>query len=137
MKKQRVVLSFPPSSVEEPISYRLITEYGLRLNILRATIDIGKQGTAVLEIAGEEAQLAAGFNYLENLGVGIEPLSRDVQHLTERCVSCTACVPICPTEAFSVSRETDWEVTFDHEACVACLACVDACPYDAIAISLT
>ena len=29
MKKTRIVLSFPPSNVEEPITYRLIKDYDL------------------------------------------------------------------------------------------------------------
>jgi len=39
MKKTRIVLSFPPSNVEEPVTYRLIKDYDLVVNILRASID--------------------------------------------------------------------------------------------------
>jgi len=135
MKKTKVVLSFPPSNVEEPVTYRLIKDYGLVVNILRASIDPGKQGRMVVELSGEESQLALAFNYLEKLGVSIEPLSQEIQHLEERCTGCTACVPICPTGALDVDRES-WKVSYDPEKCVVCLSCVDVCIYKAVEVNL-
>jgi ferredoxin len=135
MKKTRVVFTFPPSKVEEPVTYRLIKEYDLMVNILRATIDPGKQGRMVVELSGDESQLSLGFNYLENVGVIVEPLTTEVRHLEDRCTSCTACVPVCPTTALDVDRE-NWKVSYDAEKCVVCLSCVDACPYKAMEIYL-
>jgi ferredoxin len=135
MKKTRVVLSFPPSNVEEPITYRLIKDYDLVVNILRASIDPGKQGRMVVELSGEESQLSLAFNYLDKLGVNIEPLSQEIQHLEERCTGCTACVPICPTGALDVNRES-WKVSYDPEKCVVCFSCVDVCIYKAIEVNL-
>jgi ferredoxin len=135
MKKRRVVLTFPPSKVEEPIIYQLITDYGLKVNILRATIDPGKQGRMVVELSGDHSHLSHGFNFLEGSGVGVEALAQEIQHLEERCTSCTACIPICPTDALDVDRES-WVVSYDAEKCVACLHCVDVCPYKAMEIYL-
>jgi ferredoxin len=135
MKKTRVVLSFPPSNVEEPITYRLIKDYDLVVNILRASIDPGKQGRMVVELSGEESQLSLAFNYLETQGVGIEPLSQEVQHLEERCTGCTACVPICPTGALGVDRKS-WKVSYDPEKCIVCLSCLEVCIYKAVEVNL-
>ena len=135
MKKTRVVFSFPPSNVEEPVTYRLIKDYDLVVNILRASIDPGKQGRMVVELSGEESQLSLAFNYLEKLGVSIEPLSQEIQHLEERCTGCTACVPICPTGALGVDRKS-WKVSYDPEKCVVCLSCVDVCIYKAVEVNL-
>jgi L-aspartate semialdehyde sulfurtransferase ferredoxin len=134
MKKTRVVLSFPPSNVEEPITYRLIKDYDLVVNILRASIDPGKQGRMVVELSGEESQLSLAFNYLDKLGVNIEPLSQEIQHLEERCTGCTACVPICPTGALDVNRESG-KVSYDPEKCVVCFSCVDVCIYKAVEVN--
>jgi len=134
MKKTRVVLLFPPSNVEEPITYRLIKDYDLVVNILRASIDPGKQGRMVVELSGEESQLSLAFNYLDKLGVNIEPLSQEIQHLEERCTGCTACVPICPTGALDVNRES-WKVSYDPEKCVVCFSCVDVCIYKAVEVN--
>ena len=135
MTKKKVVLSFPPSKVEEPVTYRLITDFGLMVNILRASIDPHKQGRMVVELSGEESQLSLAFNYLEEAGVRVEPLTREIQHVKERCTSCTACVPICPTGALDVNRET-WEVSYLPDKCVVCLSCVEACIYSAVEIYL-
>ena len=131
MNKNKVVLSFPPSKVEEPIICHLIRDYDLMVNILRASIDPGKQGRIVVELTGDDKQLSQGYNYLESNGVGVEPLTEEIQHIEERCVSCTACVPVCPTGALDVNRDT-WVVSHDPERCVVCLSCVDVCPYRAV-----
>jgi ferredoxin len=129
--KKKVVLSFPPDKVEEPVTYHLITAYGLMVNILRATIDPGKQGVMVMELSGEESQVSRGLNYLERSGVTVEPLHQEIQRIEERCTSCTACVPVCPTGALDVDRES-WLVSYDPEKCVVCLSCVEVCPYRAV-----
>jgi Fe-S-cluster-containing dehydrogenase component len=135
MKKTRVVLSFPPSRVEDPVIYHLIKDHGLMVNILRATIDPGKQGRMVVDLSGEEKQVSGGLNYLETMGVTVEPLGQELRHIQERCTSCTACVPICPTGALDVNRES-WFVQYDSTKCVVCLSCIEACPYRAMEVSL-
>ena len=89
----------------------------------------------VVELSGEEAPLASGFNYLETHGVKVEPLAQEIRHMEELCNSCTACVPICPTAALDVDRET-WQVTYNAEKCVVCLSCVEVCPYRAVEVSI-
>jgi len=131
MDKIKVVLSFPPSRVEDPIIFHLITDCGLMVNILRASIDPGKVGRMVVELTGDGDQLSRGADYLEANGVEIEPLTEEIQHDEERCVSCTACVPACPTGALHVDRET-WVVFHEPDRCVVCLSCVDVCPYRAV-----
>lgn len=134
MKQMRVVLVFPPMVVEKPVTYHLITDYGIRVNILRASIDPGKQGKMVVDLQGAEKDISLGLNFLENEGVEVESLSREIQHLEERCASCTACIPHCPTGALAVDRD-DWTVSFDAKKCVVCLSCVDVCIYRAVAVT--
>jgi Ni,Fe-hydrogenase III small subunit/ferredoxin len=43
---------------------------------------------------------------------------------------CTACVPVCPTEA--IVRPPGGTVTLDLGRCLFCAACVEACPVGAI-----
>jgi NAD-dependent dihydropyrimidine dehydrogenase PreA subunit len=135
MKKTRVVLRFSPEIVEEPITYHLITDYSLRVNILRASIDPGKQGKMIVELAGSENEISGAFDFLRDKGVRIEPLDQTLQYREDRCMDCTACVPVCPTGALDVNRRT-WQVDFDPEKCVVCLSCVDACPYRAVEAAL-
>ncbi len=131
METRKVVLCFPPSCVEEPVTYHLIKDHGLKVNILRAAIDPGKQGRMVVEISGDNRQVSQGFNYLEQSGVLVEPLTQEIRLIEKQCTSCTACVPVCPTEALEEDPDT-WKVRYDPEKCVVCFSCVDACPYRAI-----
>ncbi len=43
---------------------------------------------------------------------------------------CTACVPVCPTQA--IARAVGKAVALDLGRCVFCSACVEVCPQDAI-----
>lgn len=133
MKKMRVVLRFPETVVEKPVTYHLIADFDIRVNILRASIDPGKQGMMVVALAGEDEQLTKGLAYLDEAGVQAVPLSREIQHLEDRCTSCTSCIPHCPTQALDVDRET-WEVSFDSDKCIVCLSCLDTCIYRAMSI---
>ena len=133
MKQMKLVLIFPETIVEEPITYHLISDYGIRVNILRASIDPGKQGRMVVELSGEEIPLSQGLNYLERIGVQVTPLAEEIRHLEDRCASCTSCVPHCPTQALDVDRES-WKVSFDPEKCIVCLSCLETCIYQAMSV---
>ncbi len=133
MKQMKLVFIFPENIVEEPVTYNLISEYGVRVNILRASIDPGKQGRMVVELSGEEIQISQGLNYLENVGVRVTPLGQNIQRLEDRCTSCTSCVPHCPTQALDVDRES-WNVSFDPEKCIVCFSCLETCIYNAMSV---
>jgi diguanylate cyclase (GGDEF)-like protein len=47
----------------------------------------------------------------------------------QKCVSCLACVRVCPAEAVAVDGDS---VSIVEEACIRCGMCVPACPHDAI-----
>ena len=133
MEKKRVVLTFPHQLVDQPITYHLIKDYDLMINILRARVTPKEEGRLVMEIEGSKESLKKGIAYLEELGVNIQPLAQDVSWDQQRCTRCSVCVPICPTGAFSVNRKNR-EVSFDKEKCIACGLCVPVCPYKAIKI---
>ena len=133
MAKRRLVLTFPPKLVEEPITYRLIKDYDLVVNILRAKISPEEEGRLMIELSGEKGALKRGMDYLNGLKVNIQPLARDIRWLEKKCTHCTVCVSLCPTEAIVVDRNS-MEISFNKDKCIVCGACIPACPYKAIEI---
>lgn len=133
MAKKRLVLSFPPELIDEPITYQLIKKYDLMVNILSARITPKEQGRLIVVLSGKSEDLEAGLRFIEELGVTVQPIAQDVRWHEDRCIECTACTSICPTGALSVARP-EMRVSFNHEKCIVCELCIPACPYKAMEI---
>jgi ferredoxin len=133
MTTTKVVLRFPPELTDQPVTYKLIKEYDLMVNILRGHIIPKEEGMLVLELTGSKKQLDRGMGYLAQLGVETQQLSRDVKWLKDRCTHCTACTSLCPTHALWIERDT-MMVDFDREKCIACEMCITVCPYSAMEV---
>jgi L-aspartate semialdehyde sulfurtransferase ferredoxin len=135
MSKRKVVLNFPPQLIDQPITYRLIRDYGLVVNILRARINPNEWGRMVVELSGNGGNLEEGLSFLAQMGVVVDPLDKEVRWLEERCIHCTACIAPCPTHALGLDRST-MTVSFGRELCIACELCLNVCAYRAIEMSL-
>jgi L-aspartate semialdehyde sulfurtransferase ferredoxin len=128
---KKVVLHFPKRMVDEPILFKLIKDYDLVFNILKASITPEAEGLMVVELKGEQSNYDQGVQYLINCGVKIQSLSQDVTRNEEKCTSCGACVTVCPAGAFS-NEPGSMTVRFNNQKCVACGACIKACPFRAM-----
>ena len=133
MIKKRVVLHFPKVLVEKPIVYKLVKEFDLEFNILKAEVNPNEEGLVVLELKGSSDNVGQGIRYLEKTGVRVQLLSKDVSMDKDKCVDCTVCVPLCPTQALVKDPQT-FEVEFIKEKCIACGICIHICPYGAMSI---
>lgn len=125
--KKKIVLHFTKNNVDRPIVSRLIREYGLDFNILKASISPGEEGLMIMELSGDQNDYDNGIRYLQSAGIEIQALSQDVLRNEERCTHCGACITMCPTKAFSLEPQTR-RVLFDNSKCVVCELCVRACP---------
>lgn len=132
---KKVVLHFPRQLVDQPIIYRLVKDYNLMFNILKASVTPKEEGLMALELSGEENDYEKAVKYLAKVGVEIQPLSSDVYRDEERCTHCGACITICPTSAFQLEPSTR-SVNFRDEKCIACGLCIKACPPRAMEMSL-
>jgi len=124
---KRIVLHFPPRLVNRPIVSRLVKDFSLDFNILKALVTPEEEGLLILELSGEQTDYDKGIKYLTKSGVRIQSLSQDVIRNEERCTHCGACVTICPTGAFELDPLTR-RVNFYNDKCLACGLCIKACP---------
>lgn len=133
MQKKRVVFSYPPHLVDQPVISKLVKEFDLEVNIMRAHITPNEQGRLVLEITGKRQSLEAGLNAVREMGVEIQPLAQDVRWHEERCTHCTACLSVCRTKALDVKRP-EMVMSFTRDRCIACELCIPVCPYQAMEV---
>lgn len=125
--KEKIVLHFPATVVEQPFVYHLIKDYGLMVNILKANINPRKEGRMVIEVGGEKENFLAGIDFLQSRGVKVFPLEQEIVWVGERCTHCGACSVICPAGALVLERP-EMEVKFIGEKCIVCEHCIKACP---------
>jgi ferredoxin len=132
MPKTRIVLSFPPSLTEVPLTYHLVKEFDLAINILKAKITPGEAGKLVIELSnGSEANIQAGIQYIISQGVHVEPIGKEIVWNEAECIHCGACTAVCRSKALTIAAP-DWQLSFDKEQCIVCESCVKACPMQII-----
>jgi ferredoxin len=124
---KRIVLRFPRRLVDRPIVSRLVKDFNLDFNILKASVTPDEEGLMVMELSGKQEDFDNGIRYLAETGVKMQSLSQNVTRNEERCTYCGACITICPTGAFEL-EPVSRRVTFDNEKCLACELCIKACP---------
>ncbi len=135
MYTKKIVIRYPADVVDQPIVYRLVKDFDLVFNILKARVFPRREGLLVLEISGTRENFDRGVHFLKEKGLKVEPLSKRVKQNLEKCVHCGACIAFCPTEALHFDRESTM-VLFDAEKCNGCEICVSACPPRAMEVDL-
>jgi L-aspartate semialdehyde sulfurtransferase ferredoxin len=127
MIKKRYVLNFPPESGDKPLSYHLVRDYDIRINILKAEVYPGKRGSLLLELQGKKENIEKGVQYLTDHQVICEPLEKRIRFQENRCIDCGNCTAVCFAGALTMNRKT-WKLEFDKSQCVVCELCIPACP---------
>ncbi len=135
MYKRNYYIRYPKDISDKPVIYRLIKEYDVVVNILRADILPQREGILIIEMAGTQSNISDSLAYLEKLGVVIERLASRIRRDDERCFQCGACTGVCPVGALYI-RRPDMAVMFDAEKCTGCSQCVLICPVRAMEMSL-
>lgn len=76
MAKRRVMFTFTPETITEPIIYNLGQQYKLVTNIRLA--DVGEEkGWIILDLDGEDQDIEAGIAWVNSRGVRVDPVSED------------------------------------------------------------
>jgi len=127
MIKKRYVLNFPPESGDKPLTYHLVKDFDIRINILKAEVYPGKRGSLLLEMQGEKENIQKGVEYLTAQDIICEPLDKRIHLQEDKCVDCGNCTAVCFAGALTIDKST-WKLDFDKEKCVVCELCITACP---------
>ena len=75
--KRRVMFTFPPELVTDPVIYNLGMQFGVVTNIRRADVTEDR-GWVILELEGEEKDIEEGLAWVSSKGVRIDPVTGDV-----------------------------------------------------------
>ncbi|HEX2970463.1 MAG TPA: NIL domain-containing protein [Bacteroidales bacterium] len=135
MTSKRFVLTFPPASTTEPITYNLIKKYDIRINIVKADITPGKIGHLVIEMTGSSKMLKDGMEYIREQDVDCSPIDKKIYYNKEQCIHCGACTSVCFAGALTMRHDTA-ELSFDAERCIVCELCVKSCPLKLFSIDI-
>ena len=131
MSHRTVVLSFPRTTVDQPLISTMVRRFNVEVSIIQAHITPDEAGRMVTHFSCEEEEMEQALDFLRQSGVEVNlPLKNLVRH-EQLCVHCGACVGQCRSRAFSVDPVTA-EVVFDHTRCIACELCIPACSYGAL-----
>ncbi|MDR2909780.1 MAG: 4Fe-4S binding protein [Bacteroidales bacterium] len=127
MIKKRYILNFPPESGDKPLSYCLVKDYDISINILKAEVYPGKRGSLLLELQGKKENIQKGVEYLTAQNIICEPLEKRIHFQEEKCIDCGNCTAVCFAGALTMDK-VNWKLDFDKEKCVVCELCIPACP---------
>ena len=132
--RKRVVLDFPPSQLQTPITYILAKEYDVASNILRAEIAPEETGKLVMEMDGLPDKLELAVERIKGFGIEVTEIARKVSFDMDKCTHCGACISVCLAGALKL--DNDFHLQFIEPKCTVCEMCVSACPVDVVNIDI-
>jgi ferredoxin len=119
-------LTFPAEVTNQPIIYRLIKEFDIRVNILGGGIEADKGGFLVTEFVSDEAAMDKGIRFLQNLNVSVTRNANRIVFNEKGCVDCGACTAACFGDALII--DAAMKLVFEDEKCISCGMCIRSCP---------
>lgn len=132
--KKRVVLDFPPTQTQSPVTYLLAKEYDIACNILKASIAPEESGKLIIEMDGYPDKLDEAIEKLKESGIQVTEIARKVSFDMDNCTHCGLCVSVCLAGALKL--DGDYKLEFIEPKCTVCEMCVPACPVDVVNIDI-
>ncbi len=78
MVKRRLMFTFPPELIKEPIIHNLGQQFNIVTNIHLADI-AEDRGWVVLELEGEEKDIEEGIAWATSKGMRVDPAGEDME----------------------------------------------------------
>ena len=132
--RRRVVLHFPPSVVQIPITYMLAKEYDIASNILRAEIAPEETGKLVIEMDGLPEKIEEAIKRIKEYGIEVIEIARKVTFNMDKCTHCGVCISVCLAGALKLDEQ--YHLQFIEPKCTVCEMCVPACPFNVVNIDI-
>src|SRR5512141_2609503 len=104
MTTRKYLLTFSPEIAGEPITFRMVKDFDLMINILRAEID-EHGGRLMLALEGSGPQIQRAVKYLVESGVLVQELKEFIRKDDARCTNCGMCISICPVSAYQMDHK--------------------------------
>ncbi len=132
---RNIVLRFSPDMVDQPLVYRLVKDFDLIPNIIKANVNQDRMGSMVLSISGYENDYKEALEYMKMCGMEVSFLADSMVWDKDVCTQCGACTAVCPSGALYIERPA-MTVHFDSEKCIVCQMCLQACPVKAVKLDI-
>ena len=126
--KAKHIITFPTEKIQQPLTYTLVKEFDLKVNILNAYINSGEEGNLALEIEGNNSNLKNALSYISENGLKIIRSDRKLHFNSSECVACGACTAVCYPGALNLTND-GFDLEFDKSKCTLCELCTTACPF--------
>ncbi len=75
--REKIYLTYPPKLIKEPVIYQLGRKFDVVTNLRGANIS-DEMGLVALELDGAESEVTAAIRWLVEIGVQVEPISKNV-----------------------------------------------------------
>jgi L-aspartate semialdehyde sulfurtransferase ferredoxin len=133
--KKRLTLTFPRTTVQFPITYRLAKDFNVAANIIRAQVAPDRIGKLAVELQGDIDAIDAAIEWMRNLEIEISAANGEISIDENLCVECGLCTGVCPTQALTLDPQS-FRLKFARNRCIVCEQCVPTCPVEAITTNL-
>lgn len=132
--KKRVTITFPKTAVQIPLTYRLVKDFNVAANIIRAQVAPNQMGKLVVELQGDIDQIDAAIEWMRMRDISVYSASGEIAIDKDLCVDCGLCTGVCPTQALVL--DSNFRLDFRRSRCIVCEQCIPTCPVAAISTNL-
>lgn len=126
IQRMKLLIHFPRNTALEPVTYTLVKEYDVKINIIKAMVTNSAEGFLLIEATAEKESLKQAVKYLKEQGLKVEKNATGIYVDLQNCVHCGACIAACNVGALEMD-ETH-HLLMHREKCIECALCVRCCP---------